>query len=83
MTSPWLNRAEAAEYLRVSYDTVVRLEVPYQEQPVPGRIRTVIIQIRGLNRMRVLRADVLAILAQPTGEAIDAPDPNTLTLCPT
>jgi uncharacterized protein with GYD domain len=81
MTPVWMNRAEAAEWLRVSYDTVVRLEVPYQAERVAGRVRAMVIQIRGLNRMRVLTADVQAILAPPTGADVTPKPEGELMPC--
>lgn len=36
----WLSLANAAEYLDVSKDTVLRRAVEWSEEPVPGKVRT-------------------------------------------
>ena len=36
----WLSLANAAEYLDVSKDTVLRRAVEWSDEPVPGKVRT-------------------------------------------
>ncbi len=63
---PWCTRGEAAEYLRVSADTVDRLLVPEAEGRQQGRLRFRKIDwSRPRQFVRVASEDVLALLPEP------------------
>ena len=72
MTSPWLSTTEAATYLRVNRKTVERMLIELNENPetVPNKLRY---RLFGEHkRVRIVRADVLAMLPEPELERTEA-----------
>jgi len=64
--SPWLTRAETADYMRWSVKTVDRYLVHMQKEPVPGKLRfTVITTETKIKMIRVLAEDVYALCPDP------------------
>jgi hypothetical protein len=64
MTSQWMTRQEAADYLRVSVDTIDRRSVPFDGGKKEGKLRYKCLGFDGLRRVRLLAADVYAVLPQ-------------------
>lgn len=65
IASPWLTRAEAADYLRWSMPTVDRYLVPMGKANVPGKMRYELQEVGKVSRIRILAADVYAICPLP------------------
>jgi len=65
----WLTRAQAAEYLCCSVDTIDRMLTPIGDPQTEGRIRyRRLEQCRGM--VRLWTADVVALCPPPDGEEI-------------
>jgi hypothetical protein len=72
-SSPWLTRAEAADYLRWSVRTVDRYLVPMAGGRITGKIRHEVQNLENTVRIRLLAQDVYAICPLPRD---DAPEPG-------
>lgn len=59
----WMDRKEAAEYLRVSVETIDRRLTPIDE-PVEGRLRYTSMKW-DVKRVRILAEDVYSVLPHP------------------
>lgn len=67
LPSPWCTRAEAAEYLRVSCDTVDRRLIPADKPPTEGKIRFRRVNLETARTpIRLITEDVFRLLPQPT-----------------
>lgn len=60
----WLSRREAARKISVSVDTIERRSVPWQEEPVPGKLRCKLLKLGEDTRQerRYFEPDVEALL---------------------
>lgn len=67
-SSPWMTRREAAEYLRVSTDTIDRKAVEFQQDRADGRIRYRRVSFGECGPVRLLAEDVYALLPLPEPE---------------
>lgn len=59
-----MTRTEAAEFLRVSVDTIDRRTIPMKQGPVLGKFRFVKMPTFGLRSVRILSEDVFAVLPE-------------------
>ena len=60
----WLSRREAAAKVSVSVDTIERRSVPWQEEPVPGKLRYKLLKLGEDTRQerRYFEPDIEALL---------------------
>lgn len=60
----WLSRKAAAQKVSVSVDTIERRSVPWQEEPVPGRLRYKLLKLGEDTRQerRYFEPDLEALL---------------------
>ena len=70
IASPWLTRAEAADYLRWSMQTVDRYLVPMGPGNTPGKMRYELQEVGKIKKIRILAADVYAICPLPQDIAV-------------
>jgi hypothetical protein len=82
--SPWVTRSEVGDYLRWSVRSVDRCLVPWQKEPVPGKMRYVL-QETDIRKVRILAQDMYAICPLPSShepELDEVPDPNIINILP-
>lgn len=65
INSPWLTRAEAADYLRWSVQTVDRYLTPAHKGKEPGKIRFEVLDVGKVKQIRLLAEDVYQMLPTP------------------
>ena len=65
LSPAWTTRREAAEYLRLSVDSIDRLLTPWAQAPEPGRLRYRKMVTSRNTAIRILRRDVVALLPEP------------------
>jgi hypothetical protein len=60
----WLSRKEAARKVSLSVDTIERRSVPWQDEPVPGKLRYKLLKLGEDTRQerRYFEPDVEALL---------------------
>jgi hypothetical protein len=60
----WLSRREAARKISVSVDTIEHRSVPWQEEPVPGKLRYKLLKLGEDTRQerRYFEPDIEALL---------------------
>ena len=60
----WLSRREAARKVSLSVDTIERRSVPWQDEPVPGKLRYKLLKLGEDTRQerRYFEPDVEALL---------------------
>lgn len=66
--SAWMTINEAADYLRVSRDTIERLMTRYADGFVIGKLRAT--KIVGINQWRIVAEDVYSLLPLPDFQPI-------------
>jgi hypothetical protein len=65
--SPWMTRAEAADYMRCSLKSVDRKSVRMSKERVPGMLRRQVQEAGGIQKVLILAEDVYAICPLPPG----------------
>jgi hypothetical protein len=66
LASPWMTRAEAADYLRWHVRTVDKALVTMQKERVSGKMRYHVQETGSVKHIRILAADVYAISPLPS-----------------
>ena len=63
----WMSGKEAADLVGVSRDAIERRAMPWQEDPIPFRVRFKLLQLDGATKpmRRYFKADVEALLRNP------------------